>query len=200
MARLYDPSTGKIKLDGIDLKHMNLQGLRQGIGFVPQDAFLFSDSIENNIRFGQEEANSAELEMAATNAGIHQNILEFKNGYQTLLGERGLTVSGGQKQRISIARALIKDPEILIFDDCLSAVDTETEETILKNLNKICDGKTTFIVSHRISSVKYVDRIIVLDQGEIIQEGTHEKLIEKQGYYRDFYQQQLLEKEPESLL
>jgi ATP-binding cassette subfamily B protein len=195
IARLYDPTSGTVSIDGVNLKKMDTHFLRKHIGFVPQDPFLFSDSIENNIRFGAEEADQIRIENAAKNAAIHENIVRFKKRYKTILGERGLTVSGGQKQRISIARALIKDPDILIFDDCLSAVDTETEEAILMNLKKISAKKTTFIVSHRISSVKYADKIIVLDQGQIVQEGIHEKLVQEPGYYQEFYKQQLLEKE-----
>ena len=195
IARLYDPTSGTVSIDGVNLKKMDTHLLRKHIGFVPQDPFLFSDSIENNIRFGAEEADQIRIENAAKNAAIHENIERFKKRYKTILGERGLTVSGGQKQRISIARALIKDPDILIFDDCLSAVDTETEEAILMNLKTISANKTTFIVSHRISSVKYADKIIVLDQGQIVQEGIHEKLVREPGYYQEFYNQQLLEKE-----
>ena len=195
IARLYDPTSGTVSIDGVNLKNMDTHLLRKHIGFVPQDPFLFSDSIENNIRFGAEEADQIRIENAAKNAAIHENIERFKNRYKTILGERGLTVSGGQKQRISIARALIKDPDILIFDDCLSAVDTETEEAILMNLKTISAKKTTFIVSHRISSVKYADKIIVLDQGQIVQEGIHEELVQEPGYYQEFYKQQLLEKE-----
>ena len=195
IARLYDPTSGTVSIDGVNLKNMDTHFLRKHIGFVPQDPFLFSDSIENNIRFGAEEADQIRIENAAKNAAIHENIERFKKRYKTILGERGLTVSGGQKQRISIARALIKDPDILIFDDCLSAVDTETEEAILMNLKTISANKTTFIVSHRISSVKYADKIIVLDQGQIVQEGIHEELVQEPGYYQEFYKQQLLEKE-----
>ena len=195
VARMYDPSKGSVIVDGIDLKEQNLYEFRKHIGIVPQDPFLFSDSIANNIRFGIEEADQKMIENAAKDAVIHDNISGFKEGYETVLGERGITISGGQKQRISIARALIKNPEILLFDDCLSAVDTETEELILKNLQRILDKKTALIVSHRISSAKYADRIIVIENGKIIQEGNHNNLIETEGYYKDLYEQQLLEKE-----
>jgi ATP-binding cassette subfamily B protein len=195
IARMYDPSAGSVLIDGIDLTEQNLHELRKHIGVVPQDPFLFSDTIGNNIKFGVENANQEQIEQAAKDAVIHENIQGFKEKYNTILGERGMTVSGGQKQRISIARALIKNPEILIFDDCFSAVDTETEEQILTNLKTISADKTTLIVSHRISSAKYADKIIVIEDGKIIQEGTHTKLIEKEGYYKELYQQQLLEKE-----
>lgn len=195
ISRLYDVSGGQITIDNIPIKEINLIDLRKTIGFVPQDPFLFSDSISNNIKFGKKEATDQEIEEAAKNAVVHQNIIDFKNGYETILGERGVTLSGGQKQRISIARAIINDPQILIFDDCLSAVDTETEEKILSNLEKISKDKTTFIISHRISSVKNADKIIVLGEGEIIQQGSHNQLINQKGYYKQLYDQQLLEKE-----
>ena len=162
---------------------------------MPQDPFLFSESIGNNIKFGKEKATEEEIIQAAKNAVVHENIIEFPNGYQTILGERGVTLSGGQKQRVSIARAIIKNPKILIFDDCLSAVDTETEERILTNLKQVSKNKTTFIISHRVSSAKNADKIIILDAGEIIQQGTHNQLITTKGYYKDLYEQQLLEKE-----
>ena len=195
IARLYDPTGGKVIVDGINTKDYDLANLRNHIGFVPQDPFLFSDSIANNIKFGDENASQEKIVKAAKEAVIHTNISDFKEGYQTILGERGTTISGGQKQRISIARALIKDPEILIFDDCLSAVDTETEEKILSNLKRISVDKTTLIVSHRVSSAKNADKIIILEDGQIIQEGTHNQLINNAGYYQDLYKQQLLEKE-----
>jgi ATP-binding cassette subfamily B protein len=172
-----------------------LEDLRNSIGYVPQDAFLFSDTLRNNIRFGKEDASEEEVIEAAKNAAVHKNIIGFAKGYDTVLGERGITLSGGQKQRVSIARAIIKDPQILLFDDCLSAVDTETEEEILQNLHKISENKTTIIVSHRISSVKNADKIIVLEDGKIIQQGTHNKLVNSEGYYKELYAKQLLEKE-----
>ena len=148
-----------------------------------------------SIKFGKENATEEEIIEAAKNAVVHDNIIEFTNGYKTILGERGVTLSGGQKQRVSIARAIIKNPKILIFDDCLSAVDTETEEKILSNLEKVSKNKTTFIISHRVSSAKNADKIIILDAGKIAQQGTHNQLITEQGYYKDLYEQQLLEKE-----
>jgi ATP-binding cassette subfamily B protein len=195
IARLYDTNYGEILIDQTNIERLDLGDLRQNIGFVPQEAFLFSDTIKNNIMFGNEAASDAEIETAAKNAYIHHNIVEFNKGYDTYVGERGVTLSGGQKQRISIARAIIKNPKILIFDDCLSAVDTETEEIILNNLNKVSKDKTTIIVSHRISSVKNADRIIVLEKGSIIQQGSHSELVNIDGYYKDLYEQQLLEKE-----
>lgn len=195
IARLYDTSSGEVYIDNTPINNVNLTDLRSEIGFVPQDPFLFSDTIENNIKFGKEDASKEEIIQAAKNAVIHQNIIDFKNGYQTILGERGVTLSGGQKQRVSIARVVIKNPKILIFDDCLSAVDTETEEQILANLNKVSKNKTTFIISHRVSSAKNADKIIVLNEGAIIQQGPHNQLITQEGYYKVMYEQQLLEKE-----
>ncbi len=195
ISRLYDTTEGTILLDDIPIKEANLNDVRSQIGFVPQDPFLFSDTIGNNIKFGKEDATEAEIIEAAKNAVVHNNIVEFTNGYKTILGERGVTLSGGQKQRVSIARAIIKNPKILIFDDCLSAVDTETEEKILSNLEKVSKNKTTFIISHRVSSAKNADKIIILDAGKIAQQGTHNQLITEQGYYKDLYEQQLLEKE-----
>lgn len=195
LARLYDTTNGVVEIDGTPIKEHNLYSVRDQIGFVPQDPFLFSDTIENNIKFGKEDANREEIIDAAKNAVVHKNIIDFKDGYDTILGERGVTLSGGQKQRVSIARAIIKDPKILVFDDCLSAVDTETEEQILSNLEKISANKTTFIISHRVSSAKNADKIIVLNEGEIIQQGVHNQLIKEDGFYKDLYEQQLLEKE-----
>ena len=195
IARLYDTKKGTIFIDDLPIEDLNLNNLRDQIGFVPQDPFLFSESIGNNIKFGKEKATEAAIIQAAKDAVVHDNIIDFPKGYDTILGERGVTLSGGQKQRVSIARAIIKDPKILIFDDCLSAVDTETEERILKNLKKVSQNKTTFIISHRVSSAKNADKIIILDQGNIIQQGTHNQLITIKGYYKELYEQQLLEKE-----
>ncbi len=195
IGRLYDIDQGEILVDRTPIKQVNLHSLRNSIGYVPQDAFLFSDTIKNNIMFGKASATENEVIEAAKHAKVHKNIMGFKDGYDTVLGERGITLSGGQKQRISIARAIIKSPEILLFDDCLSAVDTETEEKILKNLNKVSKDKTTIIVSHRVSSAKNADHIIVLEDGKIVQQGTHKSLIKADGYYKDLYQKQLSEKE-----
>jgi ATP-binding cassette subfamily B protein len=195
VARLYDVTSGNILLDGTPIKKLNLESLRSAIGAVPQDAFLFSDTISNNIKFGKETATQEEIVAVAKKAVVHKNIMDFSKEYNTILGERGITLSGGQKQRVSIARALLKDPEIYLFDDCLSAVDTETEEAILNNLKKASRNRTTLIVSHRVSSAKNADKIIVLDHGQIIQEGTHDLLIEQEGYYKELYNHQLSSKE-----
>ena len=190
IARLYDPTEGKVIIDNQNANAYTLNNLREVIGYVPQNPFLFSESIEDNIRFGKNDASIEEIVDAAKNAAVHNNIKGFKDGYKTLLGERGVTLSGGQIQRISIARALIKDPMILLFDDCLSAVDADTEEKILAHLNRISQDKTTCIVSHRVSSVKNADKIIVLKEGEIIQQGTHKELLKKAGHYRELAEKQ----------
>ncbi|RCT55058.1 ABC transporter ATP-binding protein [Winogradskyella sp. KYW1333] len=195
IGRLYDVDNGNIIIDGKSIKEVHLNSLRESIGCVPQDAFLFSDTIKNNIKFGKEDATDEEVIEAAKNARVHRNIIGFKKGYDTILGERGITLSGGQKQRVSIARAIIKKPDILLFDDCLSAVDTETEEKILKNLVKLTKDKTTIIVSHRVSSAKNADTIIVLEHGKVIQKGNHESLVNTDGYYKELYTKQLSEKE-----
>ncbi|TDP57421.1 ABC transporter ATP-binding protein [Flavobacterium dankookense] len=195
ITRMYDIKNGKITIDNTEIDKINLNDLRNSIGIVPQDAFLFSDTIKNNIKFGKENATDEEVFDAAKIAVVHDNIINFNKQYETILGERGITLSGGQKQRVSIARAVIKNPEILLFDDCLSAVDTETEEQILNNLLKISKGKTTIIVSHRVSSAKNADKIIILEEGKIIQEGSHNQLINQEGYYAELYLKQLSEKE-----
>jgi ATP-binding cassette subfamily B protein len=195
IGRLYDVTSGKILIDGKAIEKTSLNNIREAIGYVPQDAFLFSDTIKNNIMFGKENATEEQIFLAAKMADVHNNILNFKEGYNTILGERGMTLSGGQKQRVSIARAIIKQPQILLFDDCLSAVDTKTEEKILSNLKKITTGKTTIIVSHRVSSAKNADKILVLDEGRIVQQGTHKQLINANGYYKDLYHKQLNSKE-----
>ncbi|MFB9079530.1 ABC transporter ATP-binding protein [Flavobacterium procerum] len=195
ISRLYDVTKGQLLIDEKEISTLNLNNLRNSIGIVPQDAFLFSDTIKNNIKFGNQQATDEEVMEAAKNAVVHDNIIAFNKQYETILGERGITLSGGQKQRVSIARAIIKNPEILLFDDCLSAVDTETEETILNNLFEICKDKTTIIVSHRVSSAKNADKIIILEDGKIIQQGTHNQLINQEGYYASLYLKQLSEKE-----
>lgn len=197
LTRMHDVKNGAILMDGIPLAELNLYDLRNSIGIVPQDAFLFSDSISNNIKFGKENATDEEVIIAAQQAVVHDNIIQFNQQYQTILGERGITLSGGQKQRVSIARAIIKNPEILLLDDCLSAVDTETEEQILNNLLEISKDKTTIIVSHRVSSAKNADKIIILEEGKIIQQGSHNQLINQEGYYKELYNKQLSEKEVE---
>ncbi|MFM9401469.1 ABC transporter ATP-binding protein [Myroides odoratimimus] len=195
ISRMYDVTSGNIYIDNTPIKDCNLKDLRNSIAVVPQDAFLFSDTISNNIRFGKEDATEEEIIEVAKKAVVHDNITQFNEGYNTTLGERGLTLSGGQKQRVSIARALIKDAPILILDDALSAVDTETEEKILQNLEEHSKEITTLIVTHRVSSAKNADQIIVLDHGQIVEQGTHNELIHTEGYYRELYQKQLNEKE-----
>ena len=193
IGRLYDIDKGSITVDGTQINAVNLNSLRESIGYVPQDAFLFSDSIKNNIKFGLINATDDDVIEAAKNAVVHKNIVKFNKGYDTVLGERGITLSGGQKQRVSIARAIIKNPKLLLLDDCLSAVDTETEEKILKNLEKVSKDTTTIIVSHRISSAKNADKIIVLEDGKVKQKGTHDELLNVEGYYKELYINQLSE-------
>lgn len=195
IARLYDATSGEILIDDVNIKNLNLNNLRNETAMVPQDAFLFSDSIKNNIKFGKENATDEEVIYFAKMADVQKNIEKFEKKHETILGERGLTLSGGQKQRVSIARALIKNPNILLLDDCLSAVDTETEETILNNLEKLTKNKTTIIVTHRVSSAKNADTILILDDGKIIEQGSHSELINENGYYKDLYSKQLSEKD-----
>jgi len=195
IGRLYDVNKGEILIDGKPIERYNLDELRKQLGYVPQDAFLFSSSLRDNIKFGKVDATEEDIVDAAKNAAVHDNIIEFSKGYDTILGERGITLSGGQKQRVSIARAIIKDPRIVLFDDCLSAVDTETEEEIFSKLNKISNDKTSIVVSHRASSAKNADHIIILDEGMILEEGTHSELLANNGYYKDLYTKQLSEKE-----
>lgn len=193
IGRLYDSYTGNILIDDKSITQINLSSLRKNIGYVPQDALLFSESIANNIAFGSKvKTDQKTIERAAKMAAIHNNIVNFKDGYKTQVGERGVTLSGGQKQRISIARAFIRNPQILIFDDCLSAIDTETEDHILKQLKKIMKSCTSIIISHRISSIKHAEEIIVLEQGCVIERGTHEQLLQKQGVYFKMHQKQLV--------
>ncbi|MDB2456813.1 ABC transporter ATP-binding protein/permease [Flavobacteriaceae bacterium] len=194
ISRLYDVDEGEVLIDNIPLKEYNLTGIRSEIGYVPQNPFLFSESIESNIRLGKSDASLDEIKASSKSAAVSDNIEAFKEGYNTILGERGVTLSGGQIQRISIARALIKDPKILLFDDCLSAVDADTEEEILKNLKISSEEKTTLIVSHRVSSVKEADSIIVIDEGQVIEKGTHDELMKKDGFYKNLYLKQNTEK------
>lgn len=194
ISRLYDVDEGEILIDGIPIQDYNLSGIRSEIGYVPQNPFLFSETIERNIRFGKQDASFEEIKAAAQSAAVAENIERFKEGYETLLGERGVTLSGGQIQRISIARALIKDPKVLLFDDCLSAVDADTEEEILKNLKERSKEKTTLIVSHRISSVIDANCILVIDQGAVIEQGTHAELINKGGFYKELFKKQNTER------
>ena len=193
IGRLYDANIGNILIDDKSITHINLSDLRKNIGYVPQDGLLFSESIANNISFGsQDRTDQKAIERVAKMAAIHDNIINFKDGYKTQVGERGVTLSGGQKQRISIARAFIRNPQILIFDDCLSAIDTETEDHILKQLKKVMKSCTSIVISHRISSIKHADEIIVLEEGRIVERGTHEQLLQKQGVYFEMHQKQLV--------
>jgi ATP-binding cassette subfamily B protein len=192
--RMIDPDEGRITIDGIPLKQLSISDLRQHIGYVPQEVFLFSDSIRNNITFGADAAENEIMESARI-ADVHDNIVSFPNQYETLLGERGINLSGGQKQRISIARAIIKNPHILLFDDCLSAVDTHTEDRIIRKLKELMKGKTSIIIAHRISTVKEADQIIYLDHGKVTERGTHAELLALNGSYASLYKKQLLEEE-----
>ena len=193
--RLFDPTEGEILLDGKNLKNWSLSRIREAIGFVPQETFLFSDTISDNISFGVEDASEALVEEAAEKAQVKENILDFEKKFKTMLGERGITLSGGQKQRTAIARALIKDPKILIFDDSLSAVDTKTEDAILKHLRQELSGRTTIMISHRISTIKDADKIYYIEEGQIVETGTHEALLAKDGRYTAMYNKQILEQE-----
>jgi len=195
IVRLYNVDKGELVIDGNKINNINIKSLRSQIGYVPQDVFLFSDTIENNIKFGSVNSNKNKVIEVGKISDIHDDIVGFKNKYKTVLGERGVNLSGGQKQRISIARALIRKPKLLILDDCLSAVDTETEENIINSLNNLDYSTTTIIVSHRVSSIKNATKIIVLNNGQIEEMGTHSELMELKGYYKDTYEQQLIEKE-----
>lgn len=200
LMRLLDPTEGKIEIDQQELAKLNLEGWRHLLGYVPQEHFLFSDSIKNNIIFGanSDEISDEEVYEYAKNAGIHETIMHFPEKYDTLLGERGINLSGGQKQRLSIARALIKKPEILLFDDCLSAVDNETEEYILQSIKSDLTEKTAIIISHRISSIKYADTIIVLDEGKLVEQGNHKELLAQKGIYYDTFKRQEIQAKEEN--
>jgi ATP-binding cassette subfamily B multidrug efflux pump len=191
ITRMYDVTSGAVKVGDIDVRELDLKILRGHIGVVPQEAFLFSDTLENNIRFGKADTTKAEVENAAKQAAVHNSIMNFSKGYQTIIGERGVSLSGGQKQRMSIARALIKRPEILLFDDSFSAVDTQTEEIILSNLKSMSFQSTKIVVCHRVSSAKNADFIMVMDDGCIIQYGTHDSLVNAPGHYADLCKKQL---------
>jgi len=197
--RIYDAAPGTVLIDGRPIREFPLAVLRRNIGFVPQETFLFSDTIRGNIAFGAEDATDEEVRRAAEAANIAAEIEDFPDGYNTLVGERGLTLSGGQKQRTAIARALIRNPRILILDDALASVDTQTEDRILNHLREIMQGRTTIFISHRVSTVRNADRIAVLHDGEIVELGTHDELIERNGYYTDLYNKQLLEEELETV-
>lgn len=196
--RMYDTTGGQILVDDKALTGLNLNNYRSQVGFVPQEVFLFSDIISHNIAFSADVLDMPRVEQAAKDAAVYDNIMELEKGFETLIGERGVTLSGGQKQRVSIARAIVKHPQVLIFDDCLSAVDTRTEEEILSNLGRIMQGKTSIIISHRISTIKNADNILVLDDGKIIEQGTHNKLMELKGAYFELYEKQLLEEEEQA--
>lgn len=185
VVRQYDPSEGRILIDGVDVKNWHLPTLKSYLGWVPQEAFLFSDTIANNIAFGMERLNMQQVETAAKAAGVHENIVEFPKQYETKVGERGITLSGGQKQRVSIARALVKSPKLMVFDDCLSAVDTETEELILSNIKAATASVSSLIIAHRISSVKHCEQIICLEDGAVIESGTHDELEAAGGHYSE---------------
>ncbi|WP_256012426.1 ABC transporter ATP-binding protein [Desertivirga xinjiangensis] len=200
LMRMYDATDGAIIVDNKPLQSIDLRSYRDQIGFVPQEVFLFSDTIANNIAFGEAEANMVKVEQAAKDSALYNNIIEFPNGFQTLIGERGITLSGGQKQRLSIARALVKNPQVLVFDDCLSAIDTRTEEEILTNLGKKMQGRSTILIAHRVSTIKNADKILVLDDGKIIEQGNHADLIEAKGAYMKLYEKQLLEEQQADLI
>jgi ATP-binding cassette subfamily B multidrug efflux pump len=195
LMRMYDTTGGEILIDDHPLTGLNLDGYRSQIGFVPQEVFLFSDTIANNIAFSADVLDMPRVERAAKDAAVYNNIMELEKGFETLIGERGITLSGGQKQRVSIARAIVKQPQIIVFDDCLSAVDTKTEEEILNNLGSVMQGKTSIIIAHRISTIKNADKILVMDRGQIIEQGTHNYLMEQKGTYFELYEKQLLEEE-----
>jgi ATP-binding cassette subfamily B protein len=193
--RMYDTTGGRVLIDNEPVQQLNLEDYRSQVGFVPQEVFLFSDTIANNIAFSADVLDMPRVEQAAKDAAVYSNIMELEKGFETLIGERGVTLSGGQKQRVSIARAIVKHPQILIFDDCLSAVDTRTEEEILNNLGGIMLDKTSIIIAHRISTIKNADKILVLDNGEIVEQGTHDQLMQQKKVYFELYEKQLLEEE-----
>ncbi|WP_090701757.1 ABC transporter ATP-binding protein [Daejeonella rubra] len=195
LMRMYDADNGEILIDNHQVEKLDLNNYRDQVGFVPQEVFLFSDTIFNNIAFGLTVAEPGQVEKAAQNAALHENIIGFEKGFQTMIGERGITLSGGQKQRLSIARAIIKEPQILIFDDCLSAIDTRTEEEILNNLGRLMNNKTSILIAHRVSTIKNADKILVMDGGEIIEQGTHEALMALKGSYFELFEKQLLEEQ-----
>ena len=197
LLRLYDPTEGRVCLDDVEIQAYEVASLRSQIGYVPQDVFLFSETIRNNIAWGEPDLSLEAITQAAADADLLENIDRFPEGFDTRVGERGITLSGGQKQRVSIARAIVRDPKILILDDALSAVDTKTENTILNNLKRIMQGRTSIIISHRVSSAKLADHILVLDDGRIAEKGSHEQLMEQNGVYRELYDTQLQEEEVE---
>ncbi|HMV24169.1 MAG TPA: ATP-binding cassette domain-containing protein, partial [Saprospiraceae bacterium] len=193
LLRMYDIQSGSITIDGKEIRDLDLTNLRRRIGYVPQDGFLFSDTVAGNIAYGKPNATGELIEEYARNASIHNEILSLPEGYQTIVGERGVTLSGGQKQRISIARALIKDPEIVILDDCLSAVDADTEQKIMNYFKENLKGKTTIVITHRFSSMSFYDNILVLRDGEIAEQGTHDELMKKGQLYKEMFERQNVE-------
>jgi len=197
--RLMDPTAGAVLVDGVDVREFDPGDLRRQVGFVPQETFLFSATIAENIAFGVESATEEQIRRAAEIAGLAGDIADFPEGYQTMVGERGITLSGGQKQRAAIARAILRDPRILILDDALSSVDTLTEERILNELAGVMRGRTVILISHRVSTVRQADHIVVLERGRIVEQGTHAELVEAGGYYADLSQKQTLEEELEAI-
>jgi ATP-binding cassette subfamily B protein len=197
--RIYDAEPGMVLIDGRPVREYPLAWLRRNIGFVPQETFLFSDTIRENIAFGTENATDSDVRHAAEAARIAHDIESFPEGYETTVGERGITLSGGQKQRTAIARAIIRNPRILILDDALASVDTQTEDQILSHLREVMKDRTTIFISHRVSTARNADRIAVLHNGEIVEYGTHDELVALNGYYTDLYNKQLLEEELETV-
>jgi ATP-binding cassette subfamily B protein len=197
--RLLDPSSGTVTLDGIDVREFSPEELRRQIGYVPQETFLFSATLGENIAFGVMDASDIEIRRAAEIAGLAPDIDGFPDGLRTIVGERGITLSGGQKQRAAIARAVLRNPRILILDDALASVDTATEERILTELSSVMRGRTTILISHRVSTIRNADRIFVIEHGEVVAEGSHTELLERGGYYADLYEKQLLEEELEAI-
>ncbi|MBC8111679.1 MAG: ABC transporter ATP-binding protein [Verrucomicrobia bacterium] len=191
LCRMYDATSGNIMIDDTDIKAYNISSLRQQIGYVPQDVFLFSDTIADNIAFGSVQLSEEQLIKASKDADVYENIMGFSEGFKTMVGERGVTLSGGQKQRVSMARAIVREPAILILDDALSAVDTKTENTILNNLQLVMENRTSVIISHRVSSVKLADKILVLDDGKVVETGTHDSLLARNGFYKELYEKQI---------
>jgi ATP-binding cassette subfamily B protein len=197
--RIYDAEPGSVLIDGRPIREFPLELLRKNVGFVPQETFLFSDTIRENVAFGAVDASDAEIRVAADAASIANEIEEFPEGFNTMVGERGITLSGGQKQRTAIARALLRNPKILVLDDALASVDTQTEDRILHHLRRLMQGRTTVFISHRVSTVRDADQIAVLDKGEIVELGNHDELIARNGYYTELYNKQLLEEELETV-
>ncbi|MBO9638675.1 MAG: ATP-binding cassette domain-containing protein, partial [Siphonobacter aquaeclarae] len=195
LLRMYDVSSGTIRIDNEPIQAYDLHDLRRQMGYVPQDVFLFSETISNNVRFGLPQLSEEKVVQATKDADLYGNIQDFPEGFGTKIGERGITLSGGQKQRLSIARAIAREPKVLILDDCLSAVDTQTEATILDNLKGIMDNRTSVIISHRVSSARLADQIVLLDDGQIVEQGTHEELMTRNGLYKELYDKQLQSEE-----